>query len=484
MIILNPEFHRYLWLNFSPFRLIIMPLVLVSILYIAALSDLKIWPATVFRSAINLYGIIIFLWGNYAAAAALSKDMQAQTWDFQKMSALSPWQLTIGKLFGATSYVWYGGIILLIIVAATYSMDETIEHYGTMYSLYPTAVLPIAYLIFAGIIGHATAMLVGINNLCRKGNTGTIGPFLAGMIASSMVINGSIGYDLAIHQSTHFPEIKWYIFVMPLDVFLIASNVYCLTCLITGVQRGLREELQYKNSPGVLTLFLASLCIYSAGIFDTIPHANPTTLYQPTIAMRLALCFFIILPCTYLMVLAEAKKIHKYARWWYAFQNKEWKRVWLNTPGWVGCLALLLPIYAVLNILAANAASSIDENFKITTITLTTACILFMVRDGLIVHTIAISQIDRHKSFVIALYYALIYGLLPLTILLLIAPEDIDSRQQAMMFFLPLGMKSLIASCLPIALQCAGAITLLLLTLKGNSKSQKKPTKPELHQPA
>ena len=45
------------------------------------------------------------------AADSVLDEVNDNTWDFQKLSALSPWSLAFGKLFGSTIYCWYGGLI-------------------------------------------------------------------------------------------------------------------------------------------------------------------------------------------------------------------------------------------------------------------------------------------------------------------------------------------------------------------------------------
>src|SRR6185312_4131289 len=42
------------------------------------------------------------------ASDAVTEEVRARTWDWQRLSTLGPWQMTWGKLVGATALGWYG----------------------------------------------------------------------------------------------------------------------------------------------------------------------------------------------------------------------------------------------------------------------------------------------------------------------------------------------------------------------------------------
>ena len=111
------EFRRNLWLELSPQRLIALPvivLVLVLLNQVAnrgdpgGLTDLGSW----------VFYVMVFLWGSRRAAAAVSEEVNGDTWTGQRLSALSPAALVVGKLFGATAFIWYGGLVGLGLYAA------------------------------------------------------------------------------------------------------------------------------------------------------------------------------------------------------------------------------------------------------------------------------------------------------------------------------------------------------------------------------
>ena len=111
---MNPEFQRYIWQNLSAHRLLVMPLWIFICTLFAYLvfTDLK---GEEYIITLALFSFITAFWGSNAAGESISEEIQNHTWDWQRMSSISPWQLTWGKIFGSTSYAWYAGIWCLLL---------------------------------------------------------------------------------------------------------------------------------------------------------------------------------------------------------------------------------------------------------------------------------------------------------------------------------------------------------------------------------
>src|SRR5215510_3127986 len=101
------ELQRNLWLELTARRTVQMIVVIVLILLTANVTPF----VRVGDVAQYLFLGIVVLWGTRNAAQAVVGEIRERTWDFQRLSALTPFQMTVGKLFGATSYVWFGGLI-------------------------------------------------------------------------------------------------------------------------------------------------------------------------------------------------------------------------------------------------------------------------------------------------------------------------------------------------------------------------------------
>ncbi|MDE3106492.1 MAG: hypothetical protein KGK08_15075, partial [Acidobacteriota bacterium] len=114
----NPEFKRNLWLSFSRHRLIGMPSLLGLTFLALTFTDQQGEVAgSLYNVSVWLFIFIVWLWGARNANATIVDELRDHTWDQQRMSALDPWTMTWGKLFGSTSFNWYGGLMCLAVIA-------------------------------------------------------------------------------------------------------------------------------------------------------------------------------------------------------------------------------------------------------------------------------------------------------------------------------------------------------------------------------
>jgi hypothetical protein len=57
--------------------------------------------------------VTLALGGAVACAQSIQKEKQMNTFDFQRVTRLTPWELTFGKLFGATAFLWFVALCLM-----------------------------------------------------------------------------------------------------------------------------------------------------------------------------------------------------------------------------------------------------------------------------------------------------------------------------------------------------------------------------------
>ena len=112
---MNPEFERNLWLELTPRRVLQMVIVLGLIFLTLKVADPFDGRD---RAAEFLFFAIVVIWGTREAAQSVVEEIRDRTWDFQRLSALTPFNMTWGELFGATSYIWLGGLICLAVMIA------------------------------------------------------------------------------------------------------------------------------------------------------------------------------------------------------------------------------------------------------------------------------------------------------------------------------------------------------------------------------
>ena len=112
---INPEFQRQLYLECSQARLIGIPLILSAVFTLSYFADNHRLASGSAQAAMTLFLIITLLWGARQAMDSVAEEYRDRTWDTQRLSALSPWQMVWGKWLGCTIMVWYAGLICLLV---------------------------------------------------------------------------------------------------------------------------------------------------------------------------------------------------------------------------------------------------------------------------------------------------------------------------------------------------------------------------------
>ncbi|PAT37991.1 hypothetical protein [Vandammella animalimorsus] len=115
MMLGNPEFQRQLWLRWGPWHgLWLLLFVALAALVVAVLSA----PGERLRNVLYVALLTMCLApvfpGASTAGRSLQEELVQNTWDWQRLSALGPWQMAWGKLLGSTLPMW----LLALVCAA------------------------------------------------------------------------------------------------------------------------------------------------------------------------------------------------------------------------------------------------------------------------------------------------------------------------------------------------------------------------------
>lgn len=104
----NSEFKRNLWLEFTPVRLVTGPAIVGSVALIVYLIQGNSQDFFGMLQPVSrvIAGFTLFLWAMRLASDSILTEVSGRTWVFQRMSAISAWDMTVGKLFGSTVYAW------------------------------------------------------------------------------------------------------------------------------------------------------------------------------------------------------------------------------------------------------------------------------------------------------------------------------------------------------------------------------------------
>ena len=238
----NPEFKKNIWLEISTQRLIMMPLIILMVVLLASLSTM----GDTYNKLTNIcyFGlvIILLLWGSKVAFSNIIQEYNDRTWDWQRMSILTPKQLMVGKLIGAPIYNWYGALICLFLVFIFGSMSEETS-------------------LFDLLINSISTLLLGVSILCvsilfallkiRAGNGRDklkSGQLFILLILFALFFNSS-AFSFMFNRIS-FNPIKF-------DAWkILGENLFYAIWAIIGLHQVLRKELNYKNKSYLWILFL------------------------------------------------------------------------------------------------------------------------------------------------------------------------------------------------------------------------------------
>ena len=340
----NVEFTRNLWIEARLSRLVALAALLGALfLFVWLWRDRG---GALSGTALTAYVAIIFIWGNRLAANSVIQEVNNGTWDSQRMSAISPWAMTIGKLFGGTILVWFGGIICL----AVYWWSESKGGYDA--ELAQTTIIYLG----CGLLSHIVSLIVSLVAIRKRRAHGRLRVWLyqfIGLVAAVPILtlgsNAIETNELAAY--IHGMDLNWYGVTFPKFGFItMAIAIYALWGII-GVYRMMRMELLSRNGPLLWLGFVLFTAIFIAGIelsgflerhFARYPESENFTLRILTVGALASLLL------SYVIVLAESKGktplifLKRYAA------ERRWREFFDATPRSPATLILALIMIAAI----------------------------------------------------------------------------------------------------------------------------------------
>lgn len=463
----NPEFIRNLWVELSPFKLALIPVIFGGLIFVLSQfghshPGYPLQPAwndnrNIARICTGIATWVFYIAAPFKAASSIREEIAQKTWDFQRMSSIDPWTLAIGKLLGATSYHWLITLFLLV-VGIGFNMFA-VPAPSSWASLFITPVL----FVLCGYLGQSAAFLAMLHNIAnRRGNIISAG--LLGLIVAhcafrfvTIGLNRDMFFDTGrLAQSFSNPSfgvMHWNGLTMPMVIFALWSLLYFLFWTQAGIYRSMMAEMQYRKTPVVWMVFLASFVVYCIGLVDqfyrpTGSFASPLTVggLFDTVIIKAFVAFCILLLMTYSDGLGWAQRFGDYRRFWTAFARSDHHAMALTVPSWIltGTAAL---VCLGLVIISAYIWTPPDNFSKISCFALAIA--LLAVRDLFALHAIFLPGTTRHAKAAVLGYYTLFYLVLPAA--LRVRADNIPS------FFLPTIYGHFLESVVPIFFQAVFA---------------------------
>jgi hypothetical protein len=388
---MNPEFQRNLWIELPPRRMVMMIVVVGLVLLAAGLSNGN--SAIASAAEYLFYGIVV--WGSRQAARSVVGEIRDRTWDAQRLSALSPFAMTWGKLLGATIYSWFGGALCLAAIVALAVMEQGANR----------ALGELGYFLSLGLIAQAVALFASLLAVRRAETHPRFNVFLyqlAGLAAAWAAwwawhhtrADGFSGFD----------QILWWGQVFPARTFYIISLVAFLAWAIVGCYRLMRVELQWRNTPLVWACFVLFMALYAGGFDGLLLTADVWTVRLLSIVLAMTLL-------TYGAVLFEPKDPVLYR--WLAekFRQKD-KALFARLPGWV----VAFPATAIAGLaLCAHLATLPALPFGLPpgTIVLVLAGLGFLARDLGVFLYFPLASGGRRGDLSAVVILILLYGVAP-----------------------------------------------------------------------
>ncbi|MEM6490636.1 MAG: hypothetical protein AAF684_01850, partial [Pseudomonadota bacterium] len=313
---MNAELRRLVWSDLTLSRIAIAAAVTGLALALGAQGD----DETVAQTGGAIFALAL-LWATLSAANAVSGEVAARTWDGQRLSALSPTGLVIGKLIGA------GALPSLIALAGVVAIAAS----GADNSR-PVAIVAIGVLICA----QAIALFLDIAAANRSGDArrGVFGGAMRAIAA--LAAAGVLGYaalDTLIEPTAAFGPLS-----------LAGLWIYALWAVAGGVA-ATRAAFGYRDGPLVWLGFSAYVVFdaYQGWPFEALDEVFATAAWLSAVAAAAGLA--------YVAAFWTLRDTARLRGWLTALRAGAFARVWRLTPGWPIPLVMMAVSAAIFSVL-------------------------------------------------------------------------------------------------------------------------------------
>lgn len=415
MIFNNAEFRRNIWLDFSLQRILLTFLIVSLIVYLFQLAGNQSTGAAI---AFSLACYFIFLWGTKNASECVIEEVNLNTWDFQRQSALTPLEMSFGKLIGSTAFAWYGTLISLVLyVFLELNSSTTNINASTYTQLFNLKTLDVGHevilLVMGGLLTQSIALILSLQILSKARRGHNIKTFRYFLIA--ILIGGTITYQAFILSSLS-TTITWHHLEFNAASFISISLFIFLVWAIIGVYRSFSKELQYSQIPWVWLIFNLYCVIYFSGFAFAAPLSNQLNEIERLKDIQsvfksapVYMAFMVALLLSYCAILIDNVSYLQYKRLLTHFNEKRIVEALTYSPLWIISAAFVL-LTGLIAMASPLQLSGFVDSFSSSILILTT--ILFLIRDIALMHYFTLKQKSRILGTFV-LYQFLLYILFP-----------------------------------------------------------------------
>ena len=410
MLMKNPEFRRNVWLELSPQRLILMPAVLgiIAVLNIYLSSDSRTENGTAHALLISfsiIGALLVGAWGSFATLASINSEVAERTWDQQRLSALSPWQMAWGKLLGAGIYPWFGGLIcaVIVLVSGITGTDNP-----------PRVVL----LLLASILGllalHCWIMATRLHTMDANAanNNSSLIKRLFGLYVFLQVVPGALFLLIGLPDSKAASGSNaWWGLPLGFSSLCLLMATLGLALGLLALWRSMSAQLMVRTTPWAWALGCTATGLIVAGFFDS----HQTSFLRPALAAAISLL------ATYFALFTDKNNIMVWRAVACPARQGNWRRMLQSLPLWPvsWLLALVFTLLYALPLLfrvsdATDSAAETTLALQIGSAQLLGMCLLHALRDAGIFLFFAWRNTTRKPIGMFLLTYVVLGFILPM----------------------------------------------------------------------
>jgi hypothetical protein len=220
VVLTNPELIRNLRMQLRPKRMLMAALitVIVSLIILPALwsnvggNGRTNWEGEYLATVLVIQAIVVLLGGGMACLQSISREKELNTFDYQRITRLSPLELTLGKLLGAPAMAYF--IAIWLVPAELVGLANSSWKAGDVADIW-------ILLLFGALAFHSFDLMISML-LKRSPSTGIVLLFLffAGMPMLSwtgMLVgrggNGALGMGDVKFYGVGFPHTPFFCFL-------------------------------------------------------------------------------------------------------------------------------------------------------------------------------------------------------------------------------------------------------------------------------
>ena len=374
---MNPELLRNLRLEFSLQRLLALPAVLAVVFALVWFSDWTQHPATrLYISAVVMLYAIILLWGVRRSAGSLARELSNDTWDAQRISAMSAGELLTGKLLGGASYPLYGALLCLC-VALVASFLEGFNQDSVLWSseqLRLELLLHVLRLALAMVIAFFVATVLMIRRMGRTGVSVTLCQVLVIVLIFTLPGPGVVPgpesvVELANRQGPFAwvapfvgADTMWYGIEIPGNVFRVLTLSLLLLWSLLWARNALRVELQFRGPRWTLAASMLFFLVYFGGLayFDfawLLGSAEEPSLLRKLYPVTFSVWVMASI-IAYAVIFLAPKSSNEFQRFSSCLSQRNLRGVVADLPSWLVALDItLFALLAHLILVAVSPAS-------------------------------------------------------------------------------------------------------------------------------